>query len=174
MKFFAGIIPSEKIYDGILQIQNRFGDNRLEPHITIRPPVSPLNEGQWLNTIIKTAANLKPFAVELAGTGNFGKRVLFVSVNSDPLTELYHLLMPALKIFEPKEANKDAERFHPHMTLGRVWCGFTTEDFKNMKQLAEEFLSEGNRFFEARSIRIYHKPNPRGRYQPYKDIPLGG
>lgn len=44
MKFFIGIVPSEDIYNAVADIQKRFGDNRLEPHITLRPPVTVTEE----------------------------------------------------------------------------------------------------------------------------------
>jgi 2'-5' RNA ligase len=173
MKFFAGIVPPEDIYHRLLQIQKQFGDNRLEPHITLRPPVSPLNDDAWMKTISEIAATIKPFTIHLTQTDYFGKRVLFVSVDSEELVKLHHLLIPALKIFEPKEANKGSESFHPHLTLGRTWCGFTEDDFRNMQQLANTYLSAGNVSFEVKYIRIYHKPEHQGRYQLYKDLPLG-
>ena len=174
MKFFAGIVPPPDIYNKLLHIQQQHGDNRLEPHITLRPPVSPLNDEAWLNTITEVAATIEPFNVMLPGTGNFGKRVLFISVDSPPLINLYDRLIPALRQFEEKDVNKEHEKFHPHLTLGRAWCGFTPEDFKNMKQMSEEYLTAGNVSFGASHIRIYHKPDHHGRYQPYQDVLLGG
>lgn len=37
MKYFIGIVPPEAVYHKLLDIQRQHGDNRLEPHITLRP-----------------------------------------------------------------------------------------------------------------------------------------
>ncbi|WP_345953499.1 2'-5' RNA ligase family protein [Mucilaginibacter sp. PAMB04168] len=173
MKYFAGIVPPLHIYRKLLEIQQQFGGNRLEPHITLRPPVSPLDAEAWVNIVTETASNFQPFDIKLPCTGYFGKRVLFVSVNSTRLGLLHDLLIPALKPFETPEVNKGPEGFHPHLTLGRAWCGFTPENFIQMQQLADAYLSASPVSFEATHVRIYHKPDHHGRYQPYKDVSLG-
>lgn len=48
MKYFLGIVPPEDIYQKLLAIQTQYGDNRLEPHITLRPPVTPGDDEEWL------------------------------------------------------------------------------------------------------------------------------
>jgi 2'-5' RNA ligase len=172
MKYFLGIVPPHPIYRRFLQIQEAHGDNRLEPHITLRPPVSPVQVDQWLHTISRIARETKPFLVTLPGTGNFGKRVLFVSVKSNLLANLYDLLIPALKPFEPEQAAEGHEGYHPHLTLARSWCGFTVEDFRKMKELADIYLADDNISFTVKSIRIYHKPEGHGRFQTLLDVPL--
>jgi 2'-5' RNA ligase len=174
MKYFAGIVPPQDIYSRLLQIQTQFGDNRVEPHITLRPPVKPLEEASWLQTITNTVAEYKPIIVTLPGTGYFGKRVLFVSVQADPLTALYRTLIPALKPFEHKEDHPDINHFHPHLTLGRHWCGFTPQDFKSMQQLADAYLKAEIVTFEATHVRIYQKPEHGGRWQTFRDVALAG
>jgi 2'-5' RNA ligase len=172
MKYFLGIVPPDSIYTRLLQIQRAHGDNRLEPHITLRPPVSLVHADQWIQTIANIAAAFKPFQVVLPGTGNFGKRVLFVSVCSDPLGHLYDLLIPALKPFEVPQGVERFAEYHPHLTLGRSWCGFTVDDFRKMRELADEYLAEGNIAFTVNSIRIYHKPDAHGGYRTFSDVPL--
>jgi 2'-5' RNA ligase len=173
MKFFVGLVPPEDIYEHLESIQKRYGDNRLEPHITLRAPVTVLNEKEWVGTIVSKAAEFEPFHVSLPGTGNFGKRVLYVEVNAEALEKFYTELIPKLKPFEAAGPDKENETFHPHLTLGRAWCGFTAEDFKNMRTLADQYLSAANISFLAKTIRIYHKPDPHSRYQTYRDIPIG-
>jgi 2'-5' RNA ligase len=172
MKYFIGIVPPDPIYNTLLQIQEAHGNNRLEPHITLRPPVSPVNADRWLKAISDIAATIKPFQVILPGTGNFGKRVLFVSVNSDALSSLYDLLIPALKPFEPEDAQERHDGYHAHLTLARSWCGFTVEDFRKMRELAEEYLAGSNISFSVESIRVYHKPDAHAGYKTFLDIPL--
>ncbi|HKG67501.1 MAG TPA: hypothetical protein VKA92_01440, partial [Segetibacter sp.] len=77
-----------------------------------------------------------------------------------------------IKPFEQPEVNgKENNLYHPHLTLGRSWCGFTKEDFAKMKILADNFLSGCPVSFIAQSIRIYHKPSGK-RYETLKDILL--
>lgn len=173
MKYFIGIVPPEEIYDKLIHIQQQYGDNRLEPHITLRPPVTPLDEKSWLALVVRIAGSTLPFEVRLPGTGTFGKRVMFVSVVSRDLEVLHQTLIPALKIYESNEGERDYDGFHPHMTLGRAWCGFTPEDFINMKQHVDSYLVGKGITFMVSQLRIYYKPDPHGRYQAYKDVPLG-
>ncbi len=170
MKFFVGIVPPPDIYSQLQQIQNQFGDNRLEPHITIRPPVSPLQLDPWLQTIKAISAAFKPFDIHLPGTGFFGDRVLFVNVQSPGLKQLYDLLIPALQPFEKEEPGKGDGSFHPHLTLGRKWCGFTIEDFAAMKLLADDYLQASLVSFKVTQIRIYYKPDNHGRFETYRDV----
>jgi 2'-5' RNA ligase len=172
MKYFIGIIPPEQIYNEVLRIQQQHGDNRLEPHITLRPPVTPVDAARWIQVVEQVCASLEPFEVRLPGTGTFGKRVLFVTVASDQLIKLHDALIPDLRSFEPAVENGGREGFHPHMTLGRAWCGFSPDDFKSMQALAERYLAD-DVMFRATAVRIYYKPDPHGRYQTYKDVPFG-
>ena len=139
MIFFAGIVPPADIYHTILSIQNKYGNNRLEPHITLRPPVSLTHVKEWIDTIEQAARNSNPFRVSLPHTGYFDSRVLYISVESVPLINLYNLLIPALKPFEAtKDIGRQPDVYHPHLTLGRSWCGFSGDDFAAMQQLANQ------------------------------------
>lgn len=172
MKYFVGIVPPEEIYNEVLQIQQQYGDNRLEPHITLRAPVSPVDEAKWIQVVEQICASTTPFEIRLPGTGIFGTGVLFISVASEGLISLYKALIPALERFEPSLDNRSGGQFHPHMTLGRAWCGFSPDDFKGVQALAERYLA-GHVLFRVSAIRIYYKPDPHGRYQTYKDLPFG-
>ena len=172
MKFFVGVVPPPFVYGHLQRIQTQFGDNRLEPHITIRPPVTPLQLEPWIQVTKSICATVKPFDIQLPGTGFFGDRVLFVSVHSPALVELYDVLMPALQPFEPEDKSKVDGGFHPHLTLGRKWCGFTADDFTAMRQLADQYLQGNNISFEVTQLRIYHKPDNHGRFEAYKDVDL--
>lgn len=172
MKFFVGIVPPLNIYEHLQKIQTKFGDNRLEPHITVRPPVSLHSIEQWVQTVKNICETIKPFDIQLPGTGFFGDRVLFVSVQSPGLNELHNQLIPALKLFEREEINKGNGDFYPHLTLGRKWCGFTGDDFTAMKQLADNYLQNGNISFKVTQVRIYYKPGNHGRFETYRDVNL--
>lgn len=173
MKYFIGVVPEEKIYNTVLNIQKKFGDNRLEPHITVRPPVTVADQTQWIKAIEMICADFSPFQIQLPATGNFGKRVLFIDVLSKDLSNLHNQLLKAVEPFEQPEASqKEDKLYHPHLTLGRSWCGFTKEDFAQMKMLADDFLFRDQVSFIAEFIRIYHKPSGNNRYQILKDLPL--
>lgn len=92
-----------------------------------------------------------------------------------PPDEIYEkiVLIPGLKIFEAAETGPaKVDSFHPHLTLGRSWCGFTPADFDRMKILIQAYLAGGGIRFEAQALRIYYKPDPHARYQTYKDVPF--
>lgn len=173
MKYFIGVVPDDVIYNTVFNIQKKFGDNRLEPHITIRPPVTVAEQTQWIEAIEMVCADFSPFHIRLPATGNFGKRVLFIDVLSKELSELHYQLLKAIKPFEQPEVNEKENRsYHPHLTLGRLWCGFTKEGFAQMKMLSDDFLSRSPVSFIAKSVRIYHKPSGNKRYETLKDIIL--
>ena len=174
MKLFIGIVPPEDIYNAVADIQKRFGDNRLEPHITLRPPATIKEEANWVKAVKDICSTFPPFPIQLPATGHFGKRVLFIDVSSDLLTKLHYSLLDAIKPFEQSELKKQENDYNPHLTLGRSWCGFTKEDFVSMKYLADEFLSTKKVSFMAHSVRIYHKPSPTARYEAKQDIALTG
>jgi 2'-5' RNA ligase len=125
MKYFVGIVPPKHIFDTILNIQTRFGDNRVEPHITLSPPVTPLNEAAWLEAVESTAIQFQPFIIQLSATGFFGNRVLFIDVKSEEVYLLQKQLTSSIKSFEPPSTHAN-NKYHPHLTLGRLWCGFTS------------------------------------------------
>jgi 2'-5' RNA ligase len=173
MKFFVGIVPPSNISEQISSIQDQFGNNRLEPHITLRPPVTLVNETKWLETVEDLCRNLSSFPIQLTGTGNFGKRVLFLEIQSTELIELEAKLTKAIKQFE-EEQNKpsDQKHYHPHLTLGRSWCGFSAEDFKQMRILADQYLSKEPCYFTVGFLRIYYKPKNNEGYKIFKDVQL--
>ncbi|GEO07974.1 2'-5' RNA ligase family protein [Segetibacter aerophilus] len=175
MKHFIGLVPPDDICETVVNIQKQFGDNRLEPHITLQPPVTVLNETAWLDAIENTCNSFQPFPISLPGTGNFGTRVLFISVQSAPLTTLHSALIPAIQPYEQADNRQQQNQsFHPHLTLGRGWCGFTRQDFAAMKILADEYLTKEPVAFEATFLRIYFKRSGQGRYEKMKDVYFKG
>lgn len=172
MKYFIGIVPPAEISEVVVNIQQRFGDNRLEPHITLRPPVTVINEPEWLNMIEETCRSFSPIPVALTGTGHFGKGVLFIDVKSPDLAKLHYSILEVLMPFEPPETRQQKKSFNPHLTLGRLWCGFTQQHFVEMKKLADKYLSAQPISFIATFVRIYYKPHGQSRYQTLRNIPL--
>jgi 2'-5' RNA ligase len=171
MKYFIGVVPPEDIYNTVLNIQQQFGDNRIEPHITVRPPVTVTNEAGWISAIEQVCQRFSPISIQLPKTGSFGKRVLFIDVESSDLARLHYSIMEAINPFEKPEMQQD-QTFHPHLTLGRSWRGFTYHHFTQMKILADEYLSSQKVFFQAKSVRIYQKSESQGRYKNLKDVML--
>jgi 2'-5' RNA ligase len=171
MKYFIGIVPPIHIYDTILNIQQRFDDNRVEPHITLCPPVTPLNEAGWLTAVESVATQFKPFTIELPATGFFGNRVLFIEVKSQEVYPLQKQLALSIKELEPQSPGGN-NKYHPHLTLGRLWCGFTRRDFNEMQKSADEFLLTQTQSFTVDIIRVYHKPPHNKRWECFRDLPL--
>lgn len=171
MNYFIGIVPPPEIHSTIAAIQNQYGNNRLEPHITLRPPVIPINEQEWLNQAADVISAFPSFTVHLPGTGNFGSKVLYINVQSEQLNTLYNQLIPALSPFEPADTKRE-EKYHPHLTLGRAWCGFTKDDFAAMRKLADEYIKKESVLFEVNVVRIYYKPDPKKGYLTLRDVGL--
>lgn len=175
MKFFIGIVPPADIYNTVADIQRKFGDNLIEPHITLRPPVIVKEESSWLKTIRDICFGFSPFNIELPSTGFFGKHVLFINALSETLYKLHYSIIKAVKIYEqPEVNNQEGRKYNPHLTLGRSWCGFTMQDFTEMKEITDTFLSHKEVSFIAHSIRIYYKPLGSNRYSAKEDISLTG
>lgn len=174
MKCFIGIVPPEDIYQTVLNIQKQFGDNRLEPHITLCAPVTVTDETAWISAIENVCRSFPPIHISLPATGTFGNRVLFIDVHSTALATLHDVMTEAIKPFEQAGNRQlESQTFTPHLTLCRSWCGFTRQDFAAMKTLAGEYLSREPVVFDAGFIRVYHKPSNHGRYETLKDVPLG-
>ncbi|HEX8334413.1 MAG TPA: 2'-5' RNA ligase family protein [Segetibacter sp.] len=174
MNFFIGIVPPTVISEDIFYIQNQFGNNRLEPHITLRPPVALKDEAKWIEVVEEFCKSFPPFTIDLTGTGNFGKRVLFIKLRSPELLKLEEQLVNAIKPYEQESQKTDDRKgYHPHLTLGRSWCGFTKEDFSQMKILADEYLAKEPVSFDVDFLRIYHKPKSNEGYKTLKDVTLG-
>jgi 2'-5' RNA ligase len=169
MKFFAGIVPDLIIANTIAEIQNRYGNNRLEPHITLRAPVIPLNAEAWIQTVEQVTQQFGAFEIELTPTGNFDNKTLYLGVRSDGLIQLYNTLIPQLKLYEPSEPKDCEQGYHAHLTLGRAWCGFTPEHFSAMRKLADEYVTTQRVSFIANFIRIYYKPDNQKGFKTYKD-----
>lgn len=171
MTFFIGIVPPKEIYEKVLAIQQSFGNNRIEPHITIRPPVKPVEVDQWLKVIKDTIQTFPAFTIKLTGTGKFSTKVLYIDVQAEALQQLHKTLLKKITPFEGN-ANLEERLYHPHLTLGRKWCGFTDSDFVSMQQLADEWLANNKNTFITKMVRIYIKTNSTEPYRCFADIAL--
>lgn len=175
MNFFIGIVPPADISASIYAIQKQFGDNRLEQHITLRPPAALIDKAKWIEVVESICEEIPPIIIDLIATGNFGKRVLFIEVKSDVLLKMEKKLVNAIEPYEQISTKQNEKKeYHPHLTLGRLWCGFTKEDFTQMKILADEYLAREQVLFSVDSLRIYYKPKGNDGYKTYKDVRLKG
>jgi 2'-5' RNA ligase len=168
MQCFIGIVPPSSISEAIQTIQRQYGDNRTEPHITLRPPVVLADPASWMEALKETAISFNRFPVVLTRTGMFGKRVLFIEAEATELYTLEGKLLPAVKPFEQPGRHKD-QPFHAHLTLGRLNVGFTPAALKEMRKLADDILLAPVTF-TAEFIRVYHKPSINERYKVYEDV----
>ncbi len=172
MSLFIGIVPPPDVAAAISAIQQPFGDNRLEPHITIVPPIYVAEKADWLDALNRTCRHIEPFEVKLKGTGKFGKGVLFISLTAPRLAEVHEQLMLATAPFIAGGKNEKDRAYHPHLTLGRLWCGFTAEGFRAMKELASDYIAKSGEPFRIDFLRVYEK-QPQQRYQKLTDLPFG-
>jgi 2'-5' RNA ligase len=170
MLVFIGIVPPSPFYDSIAAIQKQHGDNRTEPHITLRPPVHLKDDEMWLQAVEEVIGSTGVFDITLTNTGYFGNRILFVDAQSKALHSLEAKLTDAISPYEI-QGGKKHERYHPHLTLGRLHVGFTKDSLKSMKMMAEKLLATPYQF-DVQSIRVYYKPSSTERYKPFKDVLL--
>jgi 2'-5' RNA ligase len=168
MLVFIGIVPPVDFYEKIAAIQKQFGDNRTEPHITLRPPIQLIDDTRWLQTIDEIISITPAFQVTLTKTDYFGNSILFIEAESERLHALEGVLVPAIAPLE-KEQKKQHEKYHPHLTLGRLHVGFSREGLRKMQQLADDLLRSPYTFMVS-SIRIYYKPSQHERYKVLKDV----
>ncbi|TDH27400.1 2'-5' RNA ligase family protein [Segetibacter sp. 3557_3] len=173
MSFFVGIVPPPEVADSIKSIQEPFGDNRLEPHITIIPPLEVAEVTLWLKALVASCRQIAPFEVDLTGTGKFGKGVLYMSVAAPSLASVHQRLKQATVPFRLPGKKEEPNTFHPHLTLGRLWCGFTLEGFAIMKELADKFIATGIGPFNINFVRVYEKKAHK-RYEKLTDLQLQG
>lgn len=169
MNFFIGIVPPPLLSQAIADIQRKYGDNRTEPHITLRPPVALLDEAGWMAAARTIVHSKPPFEIVLTGTGRFGKRVLFIEAVSEQLHQLEKLLRVALRPFEQPSPKKENQAFHAHLTLGRLNVGFSTRALDEMQKQAEDMLIHPIPF-RAEFARVYYKPVVNERYKVYEDV----
>jgi hypothetical protein len=101
----------------------------------------------------------------------FGESVLFLSVESNKLTELHRKIVDVIS--PGKELIKrymEMDDYTPHLTLGQTFWGLTERELKDMADKAKKELPPYPTF-EVNFIRIYQEIEPN-TYINYLDIPL--
>ncbi|MFA6495033.1 MAG: 2'-5' RNA ligase family protein [Candidatus Paceibacterota bacterium] len=177
MKFFIGITPPEPIRGKIIAFQKSFPNNKvpekIEPHITLRPPEELTESEAWLSKIKLATKNFGGFQISLEGIDGFGENVVFLRpAFSQRLVDLHKILLDALGEYE-NSANKysDDNQYHPHLTLGGMKWGLTEKEATEMKQRGQRELGDIGGF-EVTSIRIYQKNIEHTPWNIWLDVPL--
>lgn len=163
MKYFVGV-PIPKDYKNKIELlRARFAFFTTEPHITLIPPPALPDEDDFIKDLIEVCKTIKPFTVKLRNIGQFGNRVLYVSVQSPDLTILYE------KINEKLNLEKEKRGYTPHLTIVKQRLGRKV-DIEKAKEYAMNLD-----FFEytLNSIVVYHQPKEHSIYVPYMEVPLG-
>lgn len=174
MEYFIGVVPPAALYEQILWIQNQFGDNRAEPHITVKAQGGLTPDRGWMMEVEMVAKRFTPFPVKLTQTQSFGSEVLFLSVDSPQLVKLHFELIERVNPSPAVLAHYfEKDSFIPHLTLGQASHGYGCTDLVAMKQLADKLLERQPMEFKVQFLRIYCKSTATDRYQKVKDVELG-
>lgn len=151
MYYIAIVCPAainEKVLQHKLWMQQHFGCNvalKSPAHITL---VAPFYFEEAKETQLKEALQLfsfqeSPVTIELNGFSHFGKRVIFIQVNNNPILEilgkqlnihLHHLLPDTIK--------EESRPFNPHVTIAnrdvkpsvfeKAWKYFSEKRFEEI------------------------------------------
>lgn len=126
-KYFLALVPPldilEKAHDIKLLIRDQFGIKyalKSPPHITVKMPFNynEAKETQLERELQEFLQTQKPFPIKITGTGNFGNRVIYLSIEE---TAELRRFQSELKTFCKKELNLIDElsdrNFHPHLTI---------------------------------------------------------
>lgn len=165
MKYFIGA-PIPKIYKNkveMLRAEFRFFST--EPHITLVPPPALPDDDIFIERLIEVCQTIKPFNVKLNNLDQFGNRVLYVSVNSPGLIDLYE------NIYEKLNLEKEKRGYTPHLTLVKQRPRRPI-DIEKIRKRAEMKLIPSPEY-TLKSIIVYYQPKERSIYVPYMEIPLG-
>lgn len=176
VRFFLAVAPPAPLLDEIEAFRGRWGHphHKVEPHITIQPPF--LWEGRpepWLEVAAKVVGQLKPFPVELEGTGRFARsRVLFLQPVGVGLERLQAAVTKAMVGILPDEGRPQRPGFHGHITLAAGRFGITDERIDAMEAEAKREQFAAARF-EVKSLQVYRWGPGEHRWSRFKDLPFG-
>lgn len=155
MEYGIAIIPPSHISSKISSIQNLFGNNGIEPHITVKAQGGLSPDLNWLKEIRKIALGFQSFKVTLSQAETFGNDVVYISVVSPELIKLHKEIITNLSLpTHITEQYYEGDQFTPHLTLGMVRTGFDCNDFPEMKNMADKFAKDGVSF-TADFLRVY-------------------
>lgn len=164
MKYFIGVPIPKNYKTKIEMLRAEIKFFTTEPHITLIPPPALPDDDSFVKKVIEVCKNTKSFQITLDKLGQFGKRVLYVGVNSPELIQLHDNIYGELNL----EAEKGA--YTPHLTIVKQRPGRTV-DIDAIKKRAETMLIPCPKFILS-SIVIYSQPKEKSIYVPYMVIPL--
>lgn len=164
MKYFIGI-PIPKAYKSKLEmLRAKYKFFTTEPHITLVPPPALPDDDSFIKDVIEVCKKTKPFEIKLDGLDQFSNRVLYISVKSPELINLYNETYYRLNL------EKEKRGYTPHLTIVKQRLGRPI-DIERIKKNAEISLKPYPNFM-LKSLVIYHQPKVKSIYIPYMEIPF--
>lgn len=162
MKYFIGA-PIPKIYKNkieMLRAEIRFFTT--EPHITLVPPPALLDDDSFIEKVVEVCKTIEPFNVKLNKLDQFANRVLYVSIDSPELVNLYKKLYENLNLQEKKR------EYTPHLTIVKQRPRRPV-DLDSIRKRAEIIPTLE---YTLNSIIVYFQPKEHSIYVPYMEIPF--
>ena len=164
MKYFIGA-PIPKIYKNkieMLRAEIRFFTT--EPHITLVPPPALLDDDSFIEKVVEVCKTIEPFNVKLNNLDQFGNRVLYVSIDSPKLVNLYK------KLYENLNLKEEKREYTPHLTIVKQRPRRPV-DLDRIRKRAEIKLIPTLEY-TLNSIIVYCQPKEHSIYVPYMEIPF--
>jgi 2'-5' RNA ligase len=165
MKYFVGVKIPDKFKEKIELVRAEARFFSTEPHITLIPPPVLPDEDDFIKELIEVCKNTKSFRVRLGELGQFGSRVLYVSVDSPELKELHDRITENLKL------EKEKRGYVPHLTVIKQRPGRPV-DIDAIRKKSEIKLSSPPEY-TLESVVIFAQPKEKSIYVPYMEIPFG-
>jgi 2'-5' RNA ligase len=165
MKYFLGVSIPKNYKNKIEMLRAQFRFFTTEPHITLVPPPALPDEDDFIKNVIDVCKKTEPFDVKLNSLGQFGNRVLFVSVDSPGLIDLHN------KIYDNLGLEEEKRGYTPHLTLVKQRPKRPVE-IDIIRKRAETKLIPAIEY-TLDSITVYYQPKEHSIYVPYMEIPLG-
>lgn len=165
MKYFIGARIPENYKSKIEMLRAEFRFFTTEPHITIIPPPSLPDNDTFIRDLIKLCNETTPFKVNLNNLGQFGNRVLYISVHSPQLIELYDNISNTLNL------KKENRGYTPHLTIVKKRPGRTISVGRVRKRAEIRKIPATE--YTLKSIVVFCQPKKHSIYVPYMEIPFG-
>ncbi len=164
MKYFIGASIPENYKNKIEILRAEFRFLTTEPHITIVPPPALPDDDSFIKNVVEICKKTAAFKIKLTQIGQFGNRVLYISVQSPELVILYE------NIYESLNLEKEKRGYTPHLTIVKQSPNRPI-DIEKVKKRAEIKLIPTVEY-TLKSITVFHQPKERFIYVPYMEIPL--
>ena len=165
MKYFIGAPIPGGYKNKIEMLRAEFRFLTTEPHITIVPPPALPDNDIFIKNVIEVCRSTPPFIIKLEHLGQFGHRVLYVSVNSPELINLYENIFATLKL------EKEKREYTPHLTVVKERPKRPIDIYEIKKRAEVKLIPPPE--YTLKHITIYHQPKERFIYVPYMTVPLG-